>query len=407
MLKIRLNTDVMEEFHNIHFKYYTPAEHNTKCTNWIIKNALVNIADDPQRNIYDDLIDIEIKALMKEKKKKDPKSVSDEKKKKKLIQKNMNKFKRAVFKKIKSRKKLWTDIKKFCNESSREYTKTAVEKKNPVLNVIPKKIYAKLIGDEDYKKFIRNMILVSKIYHFFYEFFYMEPDTIFMRDLINIYIEEYFPKLKGKNLFYADGFIELYIYDDKMMVNNIKTKINPELSKRNKKMSILSLHILWEGKEDKHANMVIVDHKRKQIILIEPHGVMNYDNKMEEKKRYHVKKILNKHLKGKYSFLSFKTLIDADKLIEGIGIQNEKGLCIVYSLFITIYILINQKSNKSNQDLLRNIKQKFRMKQKFNEKINKYIRKFMYLFYKSFNRPESQNIIKFIKSRKRVKKFKY
>ena len=83
-----------------------------------------------------------------------------------------------------------------------------------------------------------------------------------------------------------------------------------------------------------------------------------------------------------YKFISFKTLIDSNELSEkNIGIQTNLGLCAVYSMFITMYILINNNSNKSWENLLKTLKQTFKTKKDNNNKLNRYIRRFMYLLY--------------------------
>ena len=126
---------------------------------------------------------------------------------------------------------------------------------------------------------------------------------------------------------------------------------------------------------------------------------------MEENKRNVVKRILNDLLEEKYKFISFKTLIDSNKLSEGTGIQTNLGLCVIYSMFITMYILLNNHSNKSWENLLKNIKQTFKTKKHYNNKLNRYIRRFMYLLYLALKKKDKNLDKEINKYTKTLKKY--
>ena len=379
------------QFTGINYTHYNKREYRKMCKTRIIKYGLKDVdSGNSGKVVYDRLLDNEIEILIEKCKIKDPTCVISQKKRKKLINKNMNMLKKEVIKKIKENKSLWDSIGKICEDLTHEYEIDMIERKTQILNVVPKKIK---MGKE-YKQFIIKRRLITKLYGVINKSFYY-PEHIEI--IINKYIFKYFPLLRNKKKDYTvDGRLIIKINGNNK-INVIRNSINM----KNKRYSVIFLGI--KTKRGGHANMILVDHKKKQIVLIEPHGILN--NKIvENRKRYHIKKILNKHLNKKYKFLSFKTIIDEGKLKENQGIQTNLGLCVIYSLFITIYLLINVNSNKDNYNLLRDIKQKYRIKKDDNKKLNIDIKKFMYLLYKSYD-GDFENIYKNIKFIDKIKKY--
>lgn len=405
-MKIILNEDVKREFKDIEYKYYDEGEYKKKCINWIIKNALIERSKGRKLNIYKKLLNEQIELFLRLEKEKNPESVSNEKKRKKLVNKNLNKLKKKLVLNIKKRKPLWRKIQNFCKTLTDEYSEIMIDKKESILNVIPNKLHKELIGNgsmvKEYKKFIIKKRFISKFYRYITEKLKFSFEWLFLS-----YLKVNYPKLVKKNKIYISsiGKIKLY-YNKKNKVNKVIVDIDKsllEIDKEFKQCSIIYLLIYGRDEDSEewgHANNIIIDHKLKKILLIEPHGILNKNKKIEENKRNNIKKTLNlKYSLKNYKFISFKTLIDSNELSEkNIGIQTNLGLCAVYSMFITMYILLNNNSNKSWENLLKNLKQTFKTKKDKNNKLNRYIRRFMYLLYLALKKKD-KNLDKKINSK--------
>lgn len=400
-MKIILNEDVKREFQDIEYKYYDVGEYKKKCINWIIKNALVERSKGRKLNIYKKLLNEQIELFLKLEKEKNPESVSNEKKRKKLVNKNLNKLKKKLVLNIKKRKPLWRKIQNFCKTLTDEYSEIMIEKKESILNVIPNKLHKELIGNgsmvKEYRKFIIKKRFISKFYNYITKKLEFSFDWLFLS-----YLKVNYPKLVKKNNVYISGIGTIKLcYDKKNKVIRVIDDIDKDSLEFDKDSKLCSvIYLRMDGEDWSHANSVIIDHKLKKILLIEPHGILNSNKKIEENKRNKIKKTLNLLYSLKnYKFISFKTLIDSNELSEkNIGIQTNLGLCAVYSMFITIYILLNNYSNKSWENLLKNLKQTFKTKKDNNNKLNRYIRRFMYLLYLALKK-EDKNLDKKINSK--------
>jgi hypothetical protein len=81
-----------------------------------------------------------------------------------------------------------------------------------------------------------------------------------------------------------------------------------------------------------------------------------------------------------YTYVSFYN-------INKIGIQYDLPLCVFYSIFIVIYLILNSNSNLTYEQLLKYLKTKMNFRRKNIKQIhkfNKYFYIFTYLFMKPF-----------------------
>ena len=397
--------------------------------NIVVKSALYLEYDLNKSNIYTNLLNSEIDAFLNNS---DYKNNPDNKLKKKIIKKNLNKIKNNLVIKLMKNDNFKKQIFDLFSNYLVIYKNMADGKSNKIssqkiIDVVPVK-YKKDLADKnnDLYKYLADKYLKDKKYKYIDSVNYLNYfnnkealDVIFYQGIDGVLYSEKFNNYKDYYKKYCKYFVPLeqksdifYIYI-KTYYYNIYKKLN---LKANKDMEIPYLHIDFdkdnnitinanksityfknkvrfniipvkltvyniEKSEGYHANLILIDHSKKKIIYIEPHGSYTSSGLIQSKIENTMKQLFSDYIL--YTYTSFYH-INTD------GIQYNLPLCVLYSIFIVIYLILNSDSNLKYDQLLGYLKKKMNFKRKNvkrTDKFNKYFNMFRYLLMKCSMKP--------------------
>lgn len=272
--------------------------------------------------------------------------------------------------------------------------------------VIPDKI-AKKLSDKrtteykNYEKFLNDKENFNKIYTTIARFSYSEfygnrTSHEYSNYFVKKYLRKYYSHIK-LDIVSLHGVINIrenYLKTNMRLTNYMYSNMKKHLQsffKSNKRFLINPVHLIWYRSNISHANILLVDKKKKSIVLIEPYGKL-LRMKTQNQIIREIKKIFSKEILEEYRF------VNPDFLESGL-LQSKKerfdsANCVLYSLYIAIFFVINKEKKLSYNELFNILKQKFNpekdKKKNVNLRLKKYIKKFVYLLsklnipYKSF-----------------------
>lgn len=137
-----------------------------------------------------------------------------------------------------------------------------------------------------------------------------------------------------------------------LMVKNVEPvdssvsvkKFNQMVRKCNKRFIAISVQLIVKGKPGTHANMLVIDTKKKQVELFEPHGRRNFSTTMDSLEgAYHISdKLIRKYFKKyfpEYKYISPQTNLPYFGLQAKVDAFN--GMCVTYCIMYLHYRVLN------------------------------------------------------------------
>ena len=168
------------------------------------------------------------------------------------------------------------------------------------------------------------------------------------------------------------SFLKVNLNKDKLdtselMMKNVKP-VDPEVSidlfnqmikKCKKRIIAVTVQLIVEGKPGTHANMLIIDSKKKTVELFEPHGKRSEQTTMDSLEgAYNISDKLLKKYFEKF-FHDYKYISPKDYL-PSYGFQAKidaySGLCVTWSTMYLHYRVLNPDSN--SKEITKHIKKK-------------------------------------------------
>ncbi len=397
--------------------------------NIVVKSALYLEDDLNKSNIYTDLLNSEIDAFLKNS---DYKNNSDNKLKKKIIKKNLNKIKNNLVIKLMRNDNFKNQIFDLFSNYLVIYKNMAYGKPNKIssqkiIDVVPVKYKKDLANkNNDLYKYLEAIYLKDKKYKYIdsvnysiyfnnketldvifyegidrvlyseklnnYKEYYKEYCKYFVpleqkSDIFYIYIKTYYYNIYKKLNLKANKDIEIpYLHIDFDKYDNITINANKSITyfKNKVRFNIISVKLTIyniENNGNYHANLILIDNYKKKIIYIEPHGSYTNNGLIQSKIENTMKQLFSDY--NSYTYTSFYH-------INKTGIQYNLPLCVLYSIFIVIYLILNSDSNLTYDQLLGYLKIKMNFKKKNVKQIhkfNKYFNMFRYLLMKCLMKP--------------------
>ena len=261
--------------------------------------------------------------------------------------------------------------------------------------VIPDKI-AKKLSDKrtteykNYQEFLKDKENFNKIYTTIDWFSYDENyGSITSHEYSNYFVKKYLRKyyshikLNSSSLRVVIDIEQNINRTNMKLINNYMKKSLELFFKSNKRFLINPINIIWSNSRIGHANILLVDKKKKSIVLIEPYGKL-LNIKTQNQIIREIKKLFSKEILEEYRF------VNPDFLESGL-LQSKKykfdyANCVLYSLYIAIFFVINKEKKLSYNELFNILKQKFNPEKdklkNINLRLKKYIKKFVYLLSK-------------------------
>ena len=137
-----------------------------------------------------------------------------------------------------------------------------------------------------------------------------------------------------------------------LMVKNVEPvdpsvsveKFNKMVRKCNKRFIAISVQLIVKGKPGTHANILVIDTKKKQVELFEPHGRRNFSTTMDSLEgAYHISdKLIRKYFKTyfpEYKYISPQTNLPYFGLQAKVDAFN--GMCVTYCIMYLHYRVLN------------------------------------------------------------------
>ena len=168
------------------------------------------------------------------------------------------------------------------------------------------------------------------------------------------------------------SFLKVNLNKDKLdtselMMKNVKP-VDPEVSidlfnqmikKCKKRIIAVTVQLIVEGKPGTHANMLVIDAKKKTVELFEPHGKRSEQTTMDSLEgAYNISDKLLKKYFEKF-FHDYKYISPKDYL-PSYGFQAKidaySGLCVTWSTMYLHYRVLNPDSN--SKEITKHIKKK-------------------------------------------------
>ena len=262
--------------------------------------------------------------------------------------------------------------------------------------VIPDKI-AKKISDKrtteykNYEEFLKDKNNFSEIYSTIDRFSYNKSygnrtSHEYSNYFVKKYLRKYYSHIKpnSSSLRTVIQIQENYQQADMKLVNIVmKQKLMEYFFRSNKRFLINPIKINWYNVNFYHANILFVDKKKKSIVLIEPYGKLSTIKTQNQIIR-EIKKLFSKEILEEYRFINPNFLESG--LLQSKKPKFDYKLCVLYSLYIAIFFVINKEKKLSYSELFNSLKQKFnpeknKLKNE-NLRLKKYIKKFVYLLSK-------------------------
>ena len=152
-----------------------------------------------------------------------------------------------------------------------------------------------------------------------------------------------------------------------LMMKNVKP-VDPEVSidlfnqmikKCKKRIIAVTVQLIVEGKPGTHANMLVIDAKKKTVELFEPHGKRSEQTTMDSLEgAYNISdKLLKKYFEkffSEYKYISPKDYLPSYGFQAKIDAYN--GLCVTWSTMYLHYRVLNPDSN--SKEITKHIKKK-------------------------------------------------
>lgn len=138
---------------------------------------------------------------------------------------------------------------------------------------------------------------------------------------------------------------ELMVKNIEPVDPNISVKeFNKMVRKCKKRFIAISVQLIVKGKPGTHANMLIIDTKKKHVELFEPHGKRNFSTTMDSLVgAYHISDKLIKKYFHKY-FPEYK-YISPQVNLPSFGLQAKvdafNGMCVTYCIMYLHYRVLN------------------------------------------------------------------
>jgi hypothetical protein len=168
------------------------------------------------------------------------------------------------------------------------------------------------------------------------------------------------------------SFLKVVLNKDKLETSELMIKnvnpVDPEVSidlfnqmikKCKKRIVAVSVQLIVEGKPGTHANMLILDTKRKTVELFEPHGKRSEQTTMDSLEGAY--KISDKLLKKYFhKFFPDYTYISPQDYLPSYGFQSKidayNGLCVTWSTMYLHYRVLNP--DLTSKEITKHIKKK-------------------------------------------------